>query len=162
MSPAVTTGVVVAATAVHGLLAGGNFERLFVQMPAWHRVGAKSLAAFSRHADLARGIFVYPVEAIGGTILTIAAVFSFRHDPHAPSSAAAPIYLTAALAIGGLLVTTQAAPRMLSLRRLPDEDVDGLQAAFDGFEFWSRIRAVCQILAFAANLWALVALGGGR
>ena len=51
---------------------------------------------------------------------------------------------------------------MLSLRRLPDEDVDGLQAAFDGFEFWSRIRAVCQILAFAANLWALVALGGGR
>jgi hypothetical protein len=92
--------------------------------------------------------------------LTIAAIFSFRHDTHAPSSAALPIYLGAALAIGGLLVTTQAAPRMLSLRRLSEEDVDRLQAAFDGFEFWSRIRAACQILAFAANLWALAALGG--
>jgi hypothetical protein len=45
MCPAVTTGLVVAATAIHGLLAGGNFDRLFVQMPAFRRVGVRAWAA---------------------------------------------------------------------------------------------------------------------
>ncbi len=54
-----------------------------------------------------------------------------------------------------MLTTTQAAPKMLSLRRLGD-DVPALEKAFQGFRFWGDIRGVLQVLAFAANMWALV------
>ena len=32
------------------------------------------------------------------------------------------------------------------------------QRAFDGFERWGNVRAVFQVLAFLANVWALAAL----
>jgi len=49
----------------------------------------------------------------------------------------------AALAIGGV-------------RNLPDDDKAALEKAMHGFVFWSAIRAVCQIGAFAANVAALI------
>jgi hypothetical protein len=94
---------------------------------------------------------LYPFEAISGALLTVAAAIVFQFDATAPRSAALPIYLAAALVLGGLLATVWAAPKMLSLRRIGDDPV-ALQAAFDGFEFWGNIRGVCQVLAFGANV----------
>jgi hypothetical protein len=50
---------------------------------------------------------------------------------------------------------------MLSLRGLNDDDTAALQQAFDGFHRWGNVRAVFQVLAFVANVWALAALARG-
>ena len=153
-----TAGLLIAATLLHGFLAGGNVERALVHMPAWRKLGPRAWAAFSRQADLGRGLVLYPLEAILGASLAVAAAIAFQFDPNAARAAALPLYLGAALALAGLLATTQAAPKMLSLRRLADDDLPGLQRAFDGFERWGNLRAVFQVLAFLANVWALAVL----
>jgi hypothetical protein len=117
-------------------------------MPAWRKVGATAWAAYSRHADLGNGLFLYPFEALGGALLTIAAAVAFFFDPLAPRSASIPIYLAAGLVLSGLLAMILAAPKMLSLRRI-GEDPIALQRAFQGFELWGGIRAVFQILALS-------------
>ncbi len=157
MASLLTQGLLIAATALNGLLAGGNVERALVHMPAWRQVGSRAWAAFSRHADLGNGLFLYPFEAIAGALLTVGAAIALQFDPSTPRAAALPLYLGAALVLGGLLATTQAAPKMLSLRRIGDDPV-ALQRAFKGFERWGNVRAAFQVLAFGANLWALVAV----
>ena len=157
MASSVTIGFVVTATAVSGLLAGTNIERLIVQMPAWEQVGVLAWATFSREADLGNGLVLYPLEAIGGALLTACAAVAFYLDGTAHRSAAIPIYAAVVLVLGGLLATTQAAPNMLSLREIGNDPV-ALQRAFDGFNRWGMVRAVFQVLAFGANLWALVSV----
>lgn len=161
MAPALTLAFLIAATVLHGFLAGGNVERALVHMPAWRKLGPRAWAAFSRQADLGRGLFLYPLEAILGAALAVASAIAFQFDPTAARAAGLPLYLGAALALAGLLATTQAAPKMLSLRRLTDDDLPALQRAFDGFERWGNIRAVFQVLAFLANVWALAVLARG-
>ena len=56
MASSVTIGFVVAATAVSGLLAGTNIDRLIVQMPAWEQVGVLAWATYSREADLGNAL----------------------------------------------------------------------------------------------------------
>jgi hypothetical protein len=155
----VTRGFVVAATVLGGILAGFNVDRALVQMPAWRHVGARAWAAYSRHADLGNGLILYPLEAIGAAIFSIAAPIAFHLDASAPRPAAVPIDLAAGLVLGGLLSTIPAAPKMLSLRRICD-DPAALRRAFDGFERWGDVRAVFQVLAFFANVWSLVAILG--
>ena len=150
-------GLIVAATMLDGFLAGTNVDRTLIQMPAWRQVGARAWADYSRHANLGPGLLLYPFMAIGGALLTVAAAIAFQVAGAVPRGAALPIFLAVALALGGLLATARAAPKMLSLRRIGD-DPAALQAAFDGFEFWGNVRSVCQVLAFAANVWALVAV----
>src|SRR5687768_4540286 len=117
--PRITRGFVIAATLLGGLLAGSNVDRNLVHMPAWHHVGALAWAAFSREADLAlNGMILYPLEGIGGAIFTIAAAIAYHFDHTAPRKAAVPIYAAAAMVVGGMLATTQAAPIMLSVRHL--------------------------------------------
>jgi len=157
MASSVTLSFVVAATAVSGLLAGTNIDGLIVQMPAWGQVGALAWATYSREADLGNGLVLYPLEAIGGALLTVCAAVAFYFDRTAPRSATIPIYAAVVLVLGGLLATTQAAPYMLSLREIGN-DPAALQRAFDGFNRWGMVRAVFQILAFGANLWALVSV----
>jgi hypothetical protein len=157
MASSVTLSFVVAATAVSGLLAGTNIDRLIVQMPAWGQVGALAWATYSREADLGNGLVLYPLEAIGGALLTVCAAVTFYFDRTAPHSAAIPIYAAVVLVLAGLLATTQAAPYMLSLREIGN-DPAALQRAFDGFNRWGMVRAVFQILAFGANLWGLVSV----
>ena len=128
-------------------------------MPAWRKVGARGWAAYSRHADLENGLFLYPALAIGGAVLTIAAAVSYQFDSAAPASATLAIYLSVALVLGGLLATVKAAPIMMSLRRI-DDDASALQEAFDGFRRWGNVRGIFQILAFLANVWALLAVLG--
>jgi hypothetical protein len=59
-------------------------------MPAWRYVGA--WATYSRKADLGHGLIWYPLVAIGGASLTIAAALAFHSDKTAPRSAAVPMY----------------------------------------------------------------------
>jgi cysteinyl-tRNA synthetase len=155
-----TSALLIAATLLGGLLAGGNIDRAVVQDAAWHQVGAAAWAAYSRHADLsARGLALYPLLGIGGALFSIAAAISFRRNLRVPRSAAVPIYGGALLTAAGLLATTRAAPIMLGVPQLGD-DPARLQQAFDGFEVWGNIRSIFQVLAFVANLWAFATIDG--
>ena len=146
-----------AAMLTNGMLAGGNINRNLVEMPAWRRVGVVGWAAFSRQADLSwRARAVYPTEAFAGMILSVAAAVAFTRDPRASRAATVPVYAAALLTIGGLLFTIKAAPMMLSVRHLGNDPV-ALQRAFDGFEFWGWWRGACQVTAYLASAWALVA-----
>jgi hypothetical protein len=156
MASPVTCDLVIAATFLGGILAGATFDRMIVQMPAWRRIGSRAWAEYSRKADLGNGLVFYPLVAIGGAVLSIAAAVAFHFDQTVPRSTAVPIYGAAVLVIGGLLATIKAAPKMLSLRRIDDDN--GLLEALKGFHRWSLVRAVPQVLAFVANLWSLVSL----
>jgi hypothetical protein len=59
--------LLIAATFMGGLLAGGNVDRAFVAMPALEQMGAIAWEQFSRHADLSNGLVLYPLEAFGAT-----------------------------------------------------------------------------------------------
>lgn len=148
--------LLVLAAFLAGLLAGGDLDRAFVAMPAWQEVGAVAWAQFSRHADLGNGLFLYPFEAFGSTLLTLAAALCFHFDRTAPRAAAVPLYAACVLAVGGLGFTVKAAPIMLGIGEL--DDPIALQAAFEGFWYWGNWRAVCQVLAFMAQLVALAML----
>jgi hypothetical protein len=154
----VTSTLALGAAAIDGLLAGLNVDRMVVQMPAWRRVGVRAWAAYSRQADLRNGLFLYPAEGIGGTALSIATAVAVRLDAAGPREASLPSLVAAMLTIAGLAATVRAAPKMASLRRIDDGDDYKLQTAFDGFLRWGSVRAVCQVLAFAANLWTLPTL----
>jgi hypothetical protein len=90
-------------------------------------------------------------------ILSVAAAILFYRAPMKPRGAALPIYAGALLTVAGLLVTAKAAPIMLSVRHLGNDPVP-LEQAFRGFRFWGGLRGVFQVLAYCANLWALVAI----
>jgi hypothetical protein len=147
--------LIVAATLLDGILAGGDVDRWLVGMPAWQTVGAVGWANYSRLADLGNGLVLYPLLAIGGTLLSVGAAVSFARREKREISVGIPIYAAATLAIIGLLLTLKAAPFMLSLRHIGNEDAATLQHAFDQFEFWGGLRAVFQTLAFGSNLWSL-------
>lgn len=134
-----------------------SLNRTLVEMPAWHQLGAQAWAAFSRRADLGNGGYLYPISGIGGTILILAAAIVFRLSPRRPWSVAIPLYTASLMVICVMLTTTQAAPAMLSLRRIGD-DPAALQQAFETFYRWDSIRAVCVALDGCAKVLALVAL----
>ena len=96
--------------------------------------------------------------AIGGTLLSLAAAVTFMRQAKHERFVAIPIYAAAVLAAAGLLMTFKAAPFMLSLRHIGNQDVASLQHAFDGFRLWGGVRTVLQTLAFGANLWSLAVI----
>lgn len=144
---------------VSSLLAAfaSSLARTLVDMPAWHQLGAQAWATFSRRADLGNGGYLYPISGIGGTLLILAAAIVFRLSPRRPWYAAVPIYGAALMVICVMLTTTQAAPAMLSLRRI-GENPAALQQAFETFYRWDSIRAICVALDGCAKVLALVAL----
>jgi len=155
MSSRLTLIFIVAALLLGGL--GASFGRTLIENPAWRQVGVEAWAAFSRAADLGNGKIIYPIEGIGSTLLIVAAAISFRLSANRPRSAAIPIYTALLMKIGVLLVTTQAAPIMLSVPRIANDPV-ALQRAFDGFARWGDLRAVFVALGYCADVWALIAL----
>jgi hypothetical protein len=150
--------LIASATLFNGVLAGIDVDRWVVGMPAWHAVGVVGWANYSRSADLGNGLFLYPILAIVGTLFSLAAAVSFMRQTQRERFTSVAIYVAAALALAGLLMTFKAAPFMLSLQHLRNEDVTALQQAFDGFEFWGGIRAILQTLAFGANLCSLATI----
>jgi len=151
-----TRSLLIAATLVSGWLAGGNVDRALVAMPAWQDVGAVAWAEFSRRADLGNGRFLYPLEALGGALLTLAAAISIHFERSARRAVALALYAAVLFAAAGLALTIKAAPIMLSIRDVTDSAT--LQRAFEGFWYWGNIRGACQVLAFAAQLLALAFL----
>jgi hypothetical protein len=147
--------LIVADMLLGGIAAALN--RTLVEMPAWHHLGAGAWATFSRMADLGNGEILYPLVGIGGTASILAAAIAFRFSSRRPWSVALPLYGAALIAVCGLLITTQAAPIMLSLHRIGD-DPAALKQAFEGFYRWDSIRAVFGGLGYCAEVWALVAL----
>lgn len=156
MASVSTRTLLIFATLFSGLLAGGNVDRAFVAMPAWHLVGAIPWAEFSRHADLGNGLILYPIEAIGGALLTIAAAIMIHFDRNAPRATAVPIYAAALFAVGGLVLTAKAAPTMLGIRGVSELVV--LQRAFEEFWYWGNLRAICQVSVFLLQLATLAML----
>ena len=153
-----TRAFVAGASLLGGLLAGADLDRALVANPAWRHLGPLAWAAFSRNADLSlQGLALYPILGIGGALFALAAAISLMRARHRPRAAIAPIYITALLTVGGLLATAQAAPIMLGIAHLGQDQVS-LSRAMDGFERWGNIRAILQILAFVTSLWALAAL----
>ena len=151
----------VAAAVVNGLLAGGNVDRALIAMPAWRAVGMAPWADFSRNADLGRGQLVYPVLAIGGTLLSLGAAFFLGRPRGRPREARWFVGVAALLMLVSLPVSFRAAPFMLSLRHLDDTNLVGLRQAFAGFEFWGRWQGILHVLAFGANLGGMIALARG-
>ncbi len=159
---ATTRGLVFASAMFGGALLGTVVQRLVVDTPAWQVLGVQAWADYSRHADLGAGIIVYPIEAIGWTILALAAGVSHRLDRRASRSSGLPIYLTAVLMIGVLATTLKAAPIMLSVGDLGDDN-GGLHRAFDLFTFWGlQVRGTFIALGFLTSLWALAATFADR
>jgi hypothetical protein len=141
----------------NGLIAGLSLDRSFVALPAWRQVGVEAWAAFSRHADLGRGMLLYPVLGLGGPLLAMATAVAFIVES-GPASAVIPVFGSVALSVGHVLATARAGPNMLRVRRTND-GVE-LERAFTGFEHWQAVRAVLQVLAFGSSTWALVAVLG--
>ncbi len=150
-------GSVYVAALFHGMLASG-INRTLVDMPAWQRLGAPAWAEFSRWADMGTaGLILYPLEGIGGAVLSILAAIIFHRGRWSMArEAAVPIDAAALLSLGGMLATTQAAPALLGTRH--HSGSVALQQALDRFAFWGGVRALFQSLAFCANLWSLVAV----
>lgn len=70
--------------------------------------------------------------------------------------AAGPAFVAGVLSILHVGATARAAPKVLRVRQ--NDDGADLRRAFRGFERWQAVRAVLQLLAFGASVWALVAL----
>jgi len=161
LTPSRTRGLILVcvfvAAVFNGMLASG-INRTLVDMPAWRRVGAPAWAQFSRWADLGPyGLVMYPLEGIGGAVLSVVAAILFARSRRSRTrSGALPIYAAALLALFGMLATTQAAPTLLKTRHTSDPVA--LQHALNRFTLWGGVRAVFQSLAFGANLWSLVAV----
>lgn len=142
-----------------GILAGTVVDRALVGGPAWHALGAEAWVQFSRRADLGTGLIAYPIEAIGATLLLIAALLSSRFDRRERTRATPPLIVAIVLSMLGLIITTKAAPIMLSLRTA--ESPTALQRAFDDFFLWGiYLRGAVDLLAFVAAIWAVSASSG--
>jgi hypothetical protein len=139
-----TLMLVTIAALVNGLLAGGNLDRLLVATPAWEEVGLNAWADFSRAADLGHGQILYPLLALGSTVLAVVAAVIFVWKRRTPSAALAAIGLSATF--------------MQSLRSIHDGDTAALGRAFAGAHFWGRFQGYFHLAAFCCQLWAIAAL----
>jgi hypothetical protein len=153
--------LLVAATLVSGILAGSIVDRVIVGEPAWHELGAEAWAAYSRHADLGNGLAAYPIEAIGGALLIVAAAVSNYFDHGASSPAAIALYCAVILSLATLALTVKAAPIMLGLAT--PQSTAATQKAFEAFFLWGLyLRGATVVLTFVAVTWSLAGLNAGR
>jgi hypothetical protein len=84
------------------------------------------------------------------------AAIGLHFNRGAPRLAAVSLYAAVLLTAGGLAFTAMAAPIMLGVRGVSDHAA--LRRAFEGFWYWGDWRALCQALAFLAQLAALAML----
>lgn len=143
------------AAATGGIAAGFTIDRSIVALTAWRQLGAEAWAAFSRRADLGRGLVLYPVVGVSTWLLSLATAVSYATQDGPPTAAAA-VYSAGALSLLPAIATARAAPNMLKVRRT--DAGEELSLALTRFTRWNHVRAASQTLCFAANLWALVAL----
>lgn len=146
--------LIVAATAINGLLSGISFDGALVKLPTRRRIGAAVYATFARGNDLGNGLWVYPSTAISAALLTLVATI-VAYVEHASAALLAPLSIAALTSIGHFLATSRAAPIMLRVGKTPDNEAL-LAALLDRFARWHALRATLQILTFLLLLWALL------
>ncbi len=151
----VTSGLVSAATALSGLVAGTTIDTAIVKLPAWRRLGAESWASYTRQ-ELPTSLVWYPLLGIGAVLINISAAVAVHRDGEAPRLATVSSRAVAILAIGHLLTTAKAVPHMLRVRETGDPD--SLQEALKSFRRWHLARTGVDALTFAANLRSLTAV----
>lgn len=146
--------LLVIAVIVHGLIAGISFDVATVKLPTRKRIGAIAYARFARGNDMGNGIIVYPTIAVMALVLvavtTLAAYFS-----HAPQPIILPLLAACCGTVAHSLCTAKAAPKMLSLRHAPDNEIF-LAGKLNQFARWHAFRATFQFLTFVALVWTLV------
>jgi hypothetical protein len=146
--------LIIAATALNGLLGGFSFEGALVKLPTRHRIGAVAYATFARGSDLGNGVWVYPSTAIGAALLTIVATI-VAYVGHASAALLVPLSIATLTSIGHFVATSRAAPIMLRVGKTPDDEAL-LAPLLDRFARWSEVRATLQVLTFFVMLWALL------
>ena len=146
--------VVTAATAVSGVVAGTSIDTAIVKLPTWRGLGPEPWADYTRR-ELATSLVWYPLLGIGGVFLNLWAAVAVQRDADA-GPAVLPSRAVAILALGHLLTTAKAAPRMVSVK--DTEDPDALHRALDSFGRWHVARTVVDASTFAANLRSLMSL----
>jgi hypothetical protein len=146
--------LIVAATALNGLLAGISFDGALVKLPTRRRIGAVAYATFARGNDLGNGLWVYPATAILASLFTVAAAV-VAYVERQPSALLLPLSIAVLTSIGHFLATAQAAPIMLRVSKTPD-DAAVLAPLLDRFARWHAVRATLQVLTFFVLLWALL------
>src|SRR5215472_13289514 len=101
--------LVVAATALDGLLAGARLDQSIKQLPARHRMGVVAFSAYSRAADLANGIPFYAIVGVGSALFCLGAAIAAWTLP-AGATTRLPLTIAAGLAVLHSAATSQAAP----------------------------------------------------
>jgi len=92
------------------------------------------------------------------TVLAVSAAITHRIDHGRSRAAGPPIYLAALAMIGVMATTAIAAPIMLNLDDLGNDQA-ALRQAFDQFTSWGvYVRGGFFALAFIATTWASAAL----
>ncbi len=123
-------------------------------------MGVIGFARFSRANDLGNGLLVYPVIGIAAALLTvIAALTAFLEGTSLAH--AWPIYIAALFAVLHTFTTTRAAPLMLSLRQLTDDEAT-LTDALNRFAAWHNARTALQVLNFVMLVLGIVAYIGAH
>jgi len=148
--------LLLAATALNGLLAGASLDQSIKQLPARHRIGMVAYSAYSRAADLGPGIVWYATLGIGAALLTVAAA-ALAYIQAILFTQALPLYLAAGTSLAHSLATAQAAPTNFRQRQVSD-DATQLAMILGQFERWQIVRVVFQVTSFGLLLWALVAI----
>jgi hypothetical protein len=146
--------LVAVATAADGILAGASLDQSIKQLPARHKIGMVAFSAYSRAADLGPGIVWYALIGVGGAVLTIAAAVVVSVQA-VPVERAWPLYAAAGLSVAHSLATAWAAPTNFSQRQVAGDE-ERLRAIFARFVRWQAVRAVLQVLTFAAMLVGLI------
>jgi hypothetical protein len=142
-------------TFVQGLAAGICFDVATVKLPTRHRIGAMAYANFARGNDLGNGLKVYPALVVGGGILVI--VLTVAAYAMGDTAILYPLSAAGLSSVGYLAATAKAAPIMWSLRTAQDGEQVVTQK-LDRFAYWHSWRAVFQLLAFGALLWAVASI----
>ncbi|HEV2238919.1 MAG TPA: hypothetical protein VGR57_19835, partial [Ktedonobacterales bacterium] len=154
MTMTLLMALMVAATALNGLLGGFSLDGALVKLPSRRHIGAVAYATFARGNDLGNGLWVYSSTAIGAAVLTILATV-VAYVEHASSALLLPLSIATLTTIGHFVATSRAAPNMLRVGKTPDDEAL-LAPLLDRFARWHVVRATLQVLTFFVLLWALV------
>jgi hypothetical protein len=142
------------ATVLNGWLAGGDIYRYVVEVPAWRRLNILDWSEYSRYADLRNGLFLFPIEALGGFIpLLLASIMAYKSKA-VYLNISLPIYTAGFFSLAGLILTGFAAPIMMSLWTTASDPIV-VQSIFDRFHFLGFWRTIAQVMAFFACIAAI-------
>ncbi len=109
------------ASAMNGLLAGLNVDTALVKLPARRRIGVVAYATFARGNDLGNGLLVYPFLGIGAALLPVLATV-LAGASHSSMEVVVLLSLASVLSLLHTGASTRAAPVMLSLKDVPDDE----------------------------------------